>query len=237
MSALTYVADALDQHHGGIHYRHTVLHAGGAQAAVSAVVIVPNFMGIVDSSEALASEFLQSNRDVLILDVYGMDRRPASFDQAAMNSEALRASPNELTAQLRNAIESFVERRHFGSKDVAILGFCFGGAVALELARTGYELRAAIALHADLESRFDSRLIRHRTKVLTVQGSADPLVPLPQIQRFQEEMASTEVAWQLMVLGGLYHAFTDPGADTPGVAKYDTHGRALSFRLAKEFIG
>lgn len=237
MNALNYDLDSLDQHHAGRHYRHTLLHARASQTASSAVVIVPNFMGIVDATTALAGEFLDAHRDVLVLDVFGVDRRPASFDQAMAYSEALRAAPDELAAQTRSAIESFLQHRNLESKDVAILGFCFGGAVALELARTGYELRAVIALHADLNSRFDSHRIRHRSRILTVQGSADPLVPLAQIQKFQEEMAGAGVAWQLTVLGGLYHAFTDPGADTPGVSKYDAHGRDLSFRLTKEFIG
>lgn len=237
MTATNFLIDLLDFTHDGQRYQHKLVRDRSGQPAESAVAIIPNFMGIVDATTALAGEFVAPGRDVLILDVFGIGQRPASFEQAVERSTALRSAPDRLAAQVRASIEAFLQGRSFGSRKVALLGFCFGGAVALELARTGYELQAVIGLHSDLESRFAAQAIRHRSPVLTVQGSADPLVPLAQIQGFQQEMARFDVQWQLMVIGGLYHAFTDPAADTPGVSKYDARGRDLSFRLAREFIG
>jgi dienelactone hydrolase len=206
-----------------------------SEAADSLIVLVPNFMGIVPATTELAREFVRPGTEVLILDVFG-DRVPSNHQEAAALSESVRSDPRALTEQSRLAIEACLAQRSFGLDRVSLLGFCFGGAVALELARTGLPLHAVVALHADLSTQWSAGEIRHNSRVLTIQGSADPLVPLAQVQSFHQEMSRFRVEWRLTLLGGLLHAFTDPQANVPGVARYDAAGRQHSFEQARAFM-
>lgn len=216
-------------------FHHKLVRESSAEVARSLIVLVPNFMGIVPATTELAREFARPGTEVLILDVFG-DNCPSNHQEAATLSESVRSDPRALTEQARLAIEACRAQQGFGLDRVSLLGFCFGGAVALELARTGLPLHAVVALHADLSTRWSAGEIQHNSRVLTIQGSADPLVPMAQVQSFHQEMSRFAIEWRLTLLGGLFHAFTDPDADVPGVARYDAAGRQHSFEQAKSFM-
>ena len=216
-------------------FRHTLVRETSSEPAASLIVLVPNFMGIVPATTELAREFVRPGTEVLILDVFG-DRRPSNHQEAAALSESVRSDPRALTEQCRGAIEACLAQQSFGLDRVSLLGFCFGGAVALELARSGVALHAVVALHADLSTKWSAGQIQHNSRVLTIQGSADPLVPMSQVQSFHEEMSRFAVEWRLTLLGGLLHAFTDPQANVPGVARYDAAGRKYGFEQARAFM-
>jgi dienelactone hydrolase len=219
----------------GQSFRHTLVREASAEAARGLIVLVPNFMGIVPATTELAREFARPGTEVLILDVFG-DNRPSNHQEAAALSESVRSDPRALTEQGRLAIEACLAQQRFGLERVSLLGFCFGGAVALELARTGLPVHAVVALHADLSTQWSADQIQHKSRVLTIQGSADPLVPMAQVQSFHQEMSRFAVEWRLTLLGGLLHAFTDPDANVPGVARYDAAGRQHSFEQARAFM-
>lgn len=216
-------------------FKHLLVSDPSGKPATNVMIMVPNFMGIVQDTSNLAREFVRPGVDVMILDVFG-DRRPSNHQEAGELSEAIRNDPRTLTSQVKLAIEAYLDRQTFGLDRVSVLGFCFGGAVALELARTGLPLHAVVALHSDLSTRWKPEEIQHKSRVLTVQGSADPLVPLVQVTGFHQEMSRFKVEWRLTLLGGLYHAFTDPNANVPGVARFDAAGRRHSFTQAREFM-
>jgi dienelactone hydrolase len=90
--------------------------------------------------------------------------------------------------------------------------------MALELARTGAELRAVVGFHPGLGTTKtdDSRHIKG--SVLMCIGSDDPLAPLDARVAFENEMRDAGVAdWRLYLLGGAQHTFTNPEADTAGI--------------------
>lgn len=116
---------------------------------------------------------------------------------------------------------------------VAAIGYCFGGTMALDLARTGADLKAVVGFHPGLTSPtpHDSRNIRAR--VLMCCGSADPFVSVEDRVAFEREMTDAAVAdWRLEVYGGVGHTFTNPLVDAlrrPGMA-FDAKADARSWR-------
>jgi dienelactone hydrolase len=106
---------------------------------------------------------------------------------------------------------------------LAAIGYCFGGHVVLELARSGADLKAVVGFHSRLSTTRPDDARNITAKVLVCIGSDDPLVPGDQRAAFEEEMRAGDVDWQMNMYGGAVHSFTNPGADgvaMPGVA-YD----------------
>ncbi|MEP6659223.1 MAG: dienelactone hydrolase family protein [Acidimicrobiales bacterium] len=108
---------------------------------------------------------------------------------------------------------------------IAAIGFCFGGVMALELARSGVPLRAAIGFHpgfAAVEPAASSALT---ASVLMICGADDPVVSADDRARFENEMRDAGVAdWRLEVYGGVGHSFTNPDIGNrglPGFFAYD----------------
>jgi dienelactone hydrolase len=121
---------------------------------------------------------------------------------------------------------------------ITALGYCFGGTVALELARSGANLRGVIGLHAGLPLTRpeDNRAIR--AKLLLIEGTADPLVPPAMRATFELQMDEAKVDWQMVLLGGVPHGFSVPDAGKLGRAgiAYDAAADERSWKLLTAFL-
>jgi dienelactone hydrolase len=119
---------------------------------------------------------------------------------------------------------------------VVAVGYCFGGLVVLELARSGADIAGAISVHGSLATRDHAREGDIKTKILICHGALDPFVPATQLTEFMDEMNGARADWQLVVYGGAMHGFThEAGAATPGVA-YNAAADTRSFAAMKAFM-
>jgi dienelactone hydrolase len=120
---------------------------------------------------------------------------------------------------------------------VAAVGYCFGGMVALELARSGADLAGVVSVHGSLGTTRPARAGVVRAKVLVCHGALDPHVPMTQVNAFVQEMSEASADWQLIVYGGAMHGFThETGPAMPGVA-YDAVADARSTAAMQTFFG
>lgn len=101
---------------------------------------------------------------------------------------------------------------------LAAAGFCFGGVMALELARAGVSLRAAVGFHPGFADPRPADSARITASVLMMCGAEDPVVSAEARHRFEDEMREARVAdWRLEVYGGVGHSFTNPDIDARGL--------------------
>jgi dienelactone hydrolase len=101
---------------------------------------------------------------------------------------------------------------------LAAAGFCFGGVIALELARTGVPLRAVIGFHPGFSEPRPVDSAGITASVLMICGDEDPVVSVEARRRFEEEMRGAGVAdWRLEVYGGVGHSFTNPDIGDRGL--------------------
>jgi dienelactone hydrolase len=127
---------------------------------------------------------------------------------------------------------------------VAAIGYCFGGAIALELARTGADVKAVVGFHSSLPTATiedDQRIVG---RILMCMGTDDPLVGAEDRAAFENGMRAAAVpGWTMELYGNVGHSFTNPAADAlglPGV-KFDERADRRSWRsmmdLFDETIG
>ena len=100
---------------------------------------------------------------------------------------------------------------------LAAIGFCFGGTMALELARGGADLRAVVGFHSGLATARPEDSSQITAKVLVCIGAEDPLIPPEQRAAFEQEMRAGGVDWTMNLYGGAAHSFTNPEAGRLGM--------------------
>ena len=122
------------------------------------------------------------------------------------------------------------------SDRTAAIGYCFGGLVALDLARSGEELKGVVSFHGLLmPSDISKKGIK--AKVLVLHGERDPMVPLDMVDAFQKEMTEAGADWQLHSYGGTYHAFTNPDANDPNLGtQFNKSANERSWKSMKIFL-
>ncbi len=98
---------------------------------------------------------------------------------------------------------------------IAAIGFCFGGLCALDLARTGAEIKGVVSFHGLLAAPDNIQAGAINAKVLVLHGRDDPLGPNEQVLAFEQEMTVAGADWQLYIYGNTMHSFTNPLANAP----------------------
>lgn len=197
------------------------------------VLMVPNWMGPTPASLEKAQRIAGERYVVVMADVYGVDVRPQTTEEASAAASALRGDRPLLR---RRGNRALAEARALGAVApitpgrAAAIGFCFGGGTVLEMARSGTALDAVVSFHGNLDTPEPALAADIRASILVCHGAADPYVPQADVQAFIDEMQGGEVAdWQVIQYGGAVHSFTDPQADTPGKADYDGRIAARAF--------
>ena len=167
----------------------------------------------------------------LAMDYHGEGRWIADRAEMAARLAELGADPDDGGAGPGGARHA-PRRAHADPSRVAAIGYCFGGAMALELARDGADLKAVVGFHPGLDHH-PPRGVRAITgKVLVCVGTEDPFIPLEHRLAFEQEMRAAGVDWRMHLLGGAEHSFTHPAA-VPAARTCrasDTTGRARTAR-------
>lgn len=132
----------------------------------------------------------------------------------------------EWRARLNAGLAALAAQPHVDSGKLAAIGFCFGGTSAIELARSGADVKAVVGFHSGLASGIATDSQNIRGSVLVCIGDADPLIPKNQRDAFMANMAEAGVDCQMLLLTGVEHSFTNKEAESIGMAGLKYDGRA-----------
>ena len=204
-----------------------------------AVLMAPNWMGITEQAIERAKLVAGDRYFVLVADMYGEGTRPADFGAAAQLANPLRANAVEQRQRIRAAYDALIAegtKRNLIDNCRAAVGFCFGGGNVLELARDGADIAAAVAIHPDLVTARSAERGAVKARLLVAIGAPDPVAPKAHRDAFESEMDAAGAPWQMLVFSGVLHAYTDQGADVPGIAGWDEPAARQTYTLAHQFI-
>ena len=221
--------------HDGVPYENVLLFDRRRDTPAAGVMAVPNFLGVRQQALEIAATIVGPGFPVLVTDVYGRSVRPTSPDEAMQVIAPLRQDRSELRRRMNAALASFEAQDVVPLTGIGACGFCFGGAAALELARSGADLRAFASLHGSLDSPTPADAKNIRGAVLVLHGAQDPSVPREQVNQFIDEMSAAQVDWQLLNFGEAGHSFTDPNAARPGFFYHAKTARRAS-RALRDFF-
>lgn len=224
----------------GRQFSGALVHDPAAATRQPLLLMAPNWLGATAAAFERGSLLARRGYVVFVADMYGENIRPAGPEQAAPLANALRADPDEARRRINAALTTFLaaaERRGIGDAGrQAAIGFCFGGGNVLELARSGAALQAVVSVHGDLTSPKPAAVGDIKAAVLALHGAADRVSPKSQRDAFEDEMTAAGATWRMLVFGGVIHAYTDVGADIPGIARYDEPASRTSYEVADMFI-
>ena len=150
----------------------------------------------------------------LAADMFGDRRQAANLQEVTTLVGDLRAEPEKLRARGCAALSTLAALPQVDAKNLAAIGFCFGGSVALELARAGADLKAVVSFHGVLATKMPAQSGAVKASMLVLTGAEDPLAPPDQVAAFENEMREGGVRdWQVISYGNTLHGFTNPAAD------------------------
>ncbi|MCP1507573.1 dienelactone hydrolase [Pseudomonas marginalis] len=182
------------------------------QGKVPGILIFPEAPGVGPHVIRRAGALARMNYVALAADVHG---EGVLFDDPTTmraNIDQLKSQPERLIQRLQASLQALAQVPQVDPQRMLVIGYCFGGWCALELARTGAPLLGVGVFHGALIPTQANTANRIQGKVLVCSGASDPLVPTEQITAFTQEMSAAGVDWQVHLYGGTGHGFTSPEA-------------------------
>lgn len=121
---------------------------------------------------------------------------------------------------------------------LAMIGYCFGGGTALELARSGANLKGFVSFHGNLDTPDPTLAKNIKGKILVLHGAIDPNVKPEAVIAFRDEMEAAKVDYQFIAYSGAVHAFTqrEAGNDISKGAAYNAKADRRSWQAMKDFF-
>ena len=168
----------------------------------------------------------------LAADTYGDGKTPADFQQGMAWIGEWQSDKPRLVARARAALDALAAHPRCDGR-LAAIGFCFGGTVALELARAGTPgMAAAVSLHGALATTTKVTPGAITARLLICHGAEDPMSDYSVLTDFLGEMRDARADCQTIAYTGVVHGFTNEKADgsmNPGI-KFDAAANHRSWR-------
>lgn len=202
------------------------------------VIVVHNWMGISEDTKARAQMLAKLGYVAFAADIYGKGIRAKNPAEAAELAGKYKGDRKLLRSRINSALSTLQKNKSVDTKKIAAIGYCFGGTTALELARSGADIKGIVSFHGGLDTPVATDAKNIKAKVLVLHGADDPYVPADQVAAFESEMRNGKVDWQLVKYANAVHAFTEKSAgnDNSKGAAYNEKADQRSWIAMKDFF-
>lgn len=207
----------------------------GVRGDLPLVVIVHDWDGLTDYEMRRAEMLAELGFAAFAVDVFGKGVRPTTTEAKQAETGKLYKDREALRARLNAGLEAAEAQDAVDDDEVVVMGYCFGGAAVLELARSGADAEGFISFHGGLGTPEGQTYADVEAPILVLHGSEDPVAPMAQVAELAEAMNADGVDFEMQIYSGARHAFTVWDAKGEG-ARYDARADLKSWQATLEFL-
>jgi len=194
------------------------------------VLLVHDWDGLTDYEVKRSQMLAGMGYAVFAVDLFGKGVRPTELDDKKRLTGALYKDRERMRALLQGGMTAAKAQGGNLGNSVAI-GYCFGGAAILELARSGADMKGFVAFHGGLETPAGQDYGKTKGKLLILHGSADTAVTMEHFAALAMELEKAGVNHEMISYSGAPHAFTVFGSD-----RYRKDADEKSWRRFGEYL-
>lgn len=223
----------------GKNYQSYAAYVGESTELKPVVMIIPEWWGLNDYAKSRADQLANLGYFAFAIDFYGEGKIVETpeeagglatpfYENSAMAKEVFDAGKNALKAYSNADLSNMV-----------VMGYCFGGAMALNMGRQEADLKGAVSFHGNLMTGV--KIQNNKVKFLVLNGEADSFVSKEEMEGFKKEMDSAKIHYQFINYPNATHSFTNPNATEIGKRfdlplAYDKEADAQSWEELKKFL-
>jgi len=204
-----------------------------------AVLVIHQWTGLTEYEKRRSRTLAELGYNVFAADIYGKGIRPQP-PEAGKEAGKYKADRTLFRARIMAALDILKSDDRTQSGKIAAIGYCFGGAGVLELARSGADVKGVVSFHGSLDAAPDmaAQAGKIPAKILILHGAADPYAPAEQVAGLEKELTDAKADWQLVLYSGAVHSFThqEAGNDPSKGAAYDESADRRSWVAMKSFF-
>jgi carboxymethylenebutenolidase len=209
----------------------SVLRARGrdpATGALPGLIVIHEWWGLNDNIRTATRRLAGEGYRALAVDLYDGESAETP-GQARKLMQAAMENTDRLRANLKQAHDYL---RDTGAPRVAVLGWCFGGGMALRAAAAEpARFDGAVVYYGSPEGIPEAQVRRISFPVIGFYGSEDQAISLDAVRAFEEQMSGAPGSFDLHVYDGAGHAFANPSG-----TNYDPEAAADAWAKTTRFL-
>ena len=175
-----------------------------------AVLLVHYRGGLQGSTLEDAQMIAQLGYVVFAADIFGRDVVPKTVPEMTALTNIYNNDRPLMRARAQAGFDALAKSPMVDTSRIAIIGYCFGGTVAVELAETGVPAVGTIAVHGSFRNFTPAAARNIKGRVLILHGAEDEVAPLDEVNKLIADLRAAKVTWELQLYSGSSHGFTDP---------------------------
>lgn len=195
-------------------HKSIVAYEGAADQVKPVVMVLPEWWGVTEYSKNRAKQLAELGYFAMVVDYYGEGKTVDNPEEAAQLSGEFYKVPINARLKFDKAKAQLLKFDNADFNKIAVIGYCFGGAQALNMARLQDELKGVVSFHGNLMTGIKPK--NNDVKILVLNGAADTFVPAEEIAAFKKEMDSAKIDYKFINYPNALHSFTNPEATAIG---------------------
>lgn len=199
----------------GVVYKGFIAYDSNIKGKRPAVLVVPEWWGMTDYIKMRVRKLAELGYIAMAADVFGGGKIAANPTEAQQFTGPMYKDPTLAKSLMDGAANKLKEYSQTDPANLAAMGYCFGGFVALNYAKLGADLKGVVSFHGGMGGApVDKKLLK--AKVLVCQGGSDKFVSQKDVDTFKHQLDSIGVDNTVKVYANATHAFTNPDATATG---------------------
>lgn len=173
------------------------------------VLILPAWKGVDNEAKQAALDLEKQGYIAFIADIYGEGNSPVDNASAAKIAGSYKSDFKAYQHRIDLALEELKKQGAIPNK-IAVIGYCFGGTGALEVARGDFSVAGVVSIHGSLSKAADRPNNLIKTKILVEHPANDKSVSKEDYDNLVKEMNEGKADWQIITYANSGHTFTNP---------------------------
>jgi dienelactone hydrolase len=204
------------------------------------VLVVHEWWGLNDYAKMRARELAKLGYVAMALDMYGNGKRSDNPEGAGALASPFYTNPAMAKERFDAALKTLSAFEQTDPAKIGAIGYCFGGAQVLNMAKMGSPLKGVVSFHGNLNVMPANKDLL-KAEILVCHGNADPFVPETEVALFKKQMDSIGAKYIFKGYDSATHAFTNPAATVIGEKfkipiKYNAAADTASWNEMKQFF-
>ena len=206
-----------------------------------AILVIPEWWGLNDYAKGRAKQLAELGYIAMAVDFYGNGKTADNPDSAGKLAMPFYKDIPLAKSHFDAALAKLKSYPQADTAQIAAIGYCFGGAQVLNMARLGEDLKGVVSFHGNLAGvPADKKLLK--AKILVCHGEADQFVKPAEVTAFKKQMDAIGADYTLKTYPGATHAFTNPNSTAVGEKfkmpiAYNAAADTASWAEMKTFFG
>ena len=232
------ITEAVTYTEAGEEYTGYVSYDNAIKGKRPGVMVVHEWWGLDDYAKRRTEMLARLGYVAFAVDMYGTGKVTDSADQAKEWMTEVTADVEWWRERAMAGIRYLKNHKLVDANKLAAIGYCFGGGTVIQLAYSGLDINGIVSFHGSLPVADESAFGKIKTRMLIAHGNADPFIPREIVTKFQDTLDKANADWSMITYGNVLHSFTNPKADSRGMAalKYDKQADEHSWQAMQHFF-